>query len=268
MNPYFHDDVERWQQNLQQIGGKLLFHGADEWGDILVTGHKRLRVLTFDTVHEQSCMDLKRPEYLVHEYARVMMLGLLMTEPDNALLLGLGGGSLVRSLMSVRPNTSIQVVEIRPKVVDVAREFFGLPDNSETLNVAIGDAKVWLKHAESSTFNIVFADLYQAQGISEFQTQARFLKACDRVLTDDGCLVANFHDIPPYHSPFFAALNEMFAEIWLCRVDGGNTILFACKQDVGADLKELLFPNAEALGDAMGCHLQPAVSRLVRVDMG
>lgn len=171
-------------------------------------------------------------------------------------------------MLSVCPDIVIQVVEIRAKVVDVAYEFFELPASTPSLRIAIEDAKGWLKRAEPSKFDIIFADLYQAQGISEFQLQARFLKACSRVLVDNGCLVANFHDVPPFHSPFFGVLSQMFPTIFLCRVDGGNTILFACKQDLDLDVEKQLPERAEELGGKMGCNLLAMLSRLARVDMG
>ena len=85
---------------------------------------------------------------------------------------------------------------------------------------------MWLKQAEPSKFDIIFADLCRLWGISEFQLQARFHQGDNSrvLLVDNGCLVANFHDVPPFHSP---SLVSMFPTIFsVCRVDGGT--IFIC----------------------------------------
>lgn len=267
MNPYLSNAIEAWQEYSRQFGGKLIYHTTDEWGHILVTAHKRYRVLTFDSIYEQSSIDLKRPDYLVHEYTRTMMLGMLLTEPSRAVVLGLGGGCLARSLVSLQPDIQIQAVELREKVVEVAREFFGLP-SERNLTIAIDDAKHWLKAAEPASANLIFADLYQASGISEYQNHIRFVRQCDRVLTDDGCLVANFHHVPDFNSSFFGALSELFSSVFICSVASGNMILFATRTDYFDDVRHVLQSRAEKLGEAMGAYLLPALSRFVRVDLG
>ncbi len=258
---------EAWLAYSERCGGKLIHHTEDEWGAILVTAHKRYRVLTFDTLYEQSTIDLKRPAYLVHEYTRTMMLGLLMTEPSRVLLLGLGGGCLARSLVSLLPTVRIQAVELREKVVEVARDYFGLP-GEDNLTVVIDDARHWLKGAEPACVDLVFADLYEANGISACQNEVRFVRHVDRVLTAQGCLVANFHHVPPFNSPFFEALSRAFASLFLCSVASGNTILFAIKADFQYDIRTLLSGPAERLGDAVGAYLLPALARFLRVDLG
>src|SRR5256885_3595104 len=58
------------------------------------------------------------------------------------------------------PELHIDAVEIDPKVVQTAIEFFGLPVNQGNLVVHIADARPWLaSHAQR--YDVVQVDLYQ-----------------------------------------------------------------------------------------------------------
>jgi spermidine synthase len=64
--------------------------------------------------------------------ARTMMAGLLYRpDPSTCLLVGLGGGALVRFLNHYFPEVALDVVEIDPEVV-VAREYFGTVRGART----------------------------------------------------------------------------------------------------------------------------------------
>lgn len=74
----------------------------------------------------QTLMDLRAPHRLQHPYARTMLAGLLYApEASSSLLIGLGGGALVRFLNHHFPALRLDVVEIDPMIVDVARAYFG-----------------------------------------------------------------------------------------------------------------------------------------------
>lgn len=58
--------------------------------------------------------------------------------PVSVLLVGLGGGGLPQFLRDFVPNVTVEVVELDPVVMDVAKEWFGfLPD--DRLTVTLGD---------------------------------------------------------------------------------------------------------------------------------
>jgi spermidine synthase len=60
---------------------------------------------------------------------------LFMAEPRSVLLIGLGGCSLVHFLRAAFPTCSIYVVEIREAVIDLAHDFFLLPQGNPHLRV-------------------------------------------------------------------------------------------------------------------------------------
>ena len=64
--------------------------------------------------------------------------------PRNALLIGLGAGSLAKFIYHRLPQTRITAVEIDPQVERVARAHFKLPDDPRRLRVLIGDGAQYM----------------------------------------------------------------------------------------------------------------------------
>ncbi len=215
--------------------GKELYRTADSDGTIIVTQRGNKRLLSFDSIFEQSSVLMPRPYYLVHQYTQVMLLGLLFVDARRITLLGLGGGALAHCLSHYYPESTIQVVEIRQAVIDIAYEWFDLPrlDNLQVIN---DDASHYLAILEPDGTDIVFSDLYEAEGMSACQTQQDFIVASYHALGASGCLVLTFHNKPHQGSLLMDTIESFFSEIIV--YDSGeslgqrNSIMFCCKATV------------------------------------
>lgn len=206
--------------------GQIVLSTSDHIGNILVVDYRQHRALTFDTIYEQSSYSLEKPHSVVHEYVRIMMLVLGFITPRHVTLLGLGGGSLLRSIHHHLENCQFHVVELREKVLEVATDYFEIPVD-ERVKYTISDAKIQLRAAPANSTDIIFSDLFDAYFMSPIQTQEKFVVECFRVLNKDGWLVINFHRLPEVHSSFFASLIEYFPKVFICPGKTSNYILFA-----------------------------------------
>jgi spermidine synthase len=244
------------------FGNPIIYRTNDALGDLLVIDHHHYRSLTFDSIYEQSSMDLRRPFLLVHEYMRAMMLVLAFINPQHATLLGLGGGCLLRSLYHILPDCNLQVVELRHRVHEIAADFFGLP-TSDRINITIADAKHLLKHTKDANTDIIFADMYHADGMNPLQIQQQFIKQCHRILNDAGWLVINYHDLPDANSAFCQYIHSLFSDLLVCTLASGNNILFASKQQLG-DLQQFdtAIPDLEEKLESSLMHLFKRLTRL------
>src|SRR5512147_2347829 len=75
-----------------------------------------------DTI--QSAMRIARPDDLELSYTRCMLAFLLFVPmPLHVLMIGLGGGSLAKYVLSRMPLTRVTAVEINPQVIAAARQF-------------------------------------------------------------------------------------------------------------------------------------------------
>jgi spermidine synthase len=138
-------------------------------------------------------MFVERPDELALEYTRCLMTALLLrgTPPARALMLGLGGASLVKFLLRQIPDCRVDVVELRPKIVEVARRFFALPEDGDRLRIHVTDGRRYLLDHEPPGYDLILLDLHTSHGMSPVVMEEDFLPACRRCTTDSGILSAN-----------------------------------------------------------------------------
>ncbi len=138
-------------------------------------------------IMEQSAMDLLRPERLAFAYERLMLVAFsLAAQPRSALLLGLGGGAMVRHLSAYLPSCALTVVERDPVVRKLARRYFHIARPVVAADAAevVADAR----HA----FDVVLVDLYDAGGAARMAPG--FWAGCLAALRPGGCLAVNWAD--------------------------------------------------------------------------
>ena len=220
--------------NLDRFGDPIVYRTEDEYGDILVIDREHYRSLTFDSIYDQSCVDLRHPDTLIHEYTHAMMLATAFMKPRHVTILGLGGGCLLRSLHGLFPLCELHAVELRQRVYEVAAEYFGLPVHKKII-IHISDADHHLNNANDASTDIIFADMFTAYCMNPSQMQEDFITQCVRVLSKKGWLVINYHDIPDLNTSFFKFLCSVFSDVFVYKtVIGNNNILFASKDRVDA----------------------------------
>ena len=107
---------------------------------IAVSDARGVRTLHVGGEAIQSAMRIADPFALALDYTRCMMSFLFVhPEPRQAVMLGLGGGSLPKFFHKQLKKTRVRVVELDPAVVAAARQHFSLPEDDERLTVEIGD---------------------------------------------------------------------------------------------------------------------------------
>ena len=182
----------------------------------------------------------------------------------RALLLGVGGGSLVRALRAADRALHVIGVERRAAVIDAAHAYFGLPDDRH-VRIVCDDADRFLAACDQQ-FDLLFADLYMADGMCPRQVAPDFLLHCRSRLAGNGVLVAN-----QWSSEFagnraaLVALNEVFdGRVVNLHAQGGNILSFAF-HDALPDLhRDAWFDAAQALGLKLSIPLQRHARNLWR----
>jgi len=172
----------------------VVHQARDEWGLLEVVEDGPSRSLHFGSAPKQSTLLLADPHALALTYTRAMAAALLFQlKPQRALVVGLGGGSLVRYLLRYFPDCRIDAVELRPQVEAIARSHFQLPE-SPRLGIHIDDAGHFLRNADTTRFgdyDLLLVDAYDHAGISGSVCGLSFLEACRTRLSDEGVLSIN-----------------------------------------------------------------------------
>ncbi len=242
------------------IPGKEIFRHYDEYGLLRVTDDGNRRYLSFGEGDEQSCQLKAEPTVLQHDYTQAMLLVLLYNQPKNVVILGLGGGSLALTLQHHIAGLKLRVVELRYQVIKVAYRFFQLPRNKR-MAVLNMDASEFLEDDTQSRTDIIFSDIYGAEGLDLQQTQPWFLQRCHELLKDDGWLVLNCWQEHRGEQAMLTCLREQFAEIYLCATAEGNWVVFAGKRPTSLSQSQLK-QAAKKLSKQLGFSLLPSLSRL------
>ena len=111
----------------------------------------------------ETLIDLREPHRLQHPYARTMMAGLIYSPDASAsLLVGLGGGALVRFLNHHYSQMSLDVVEIDPVVVSVSQEFFGIEAGPRT-RIFTEDGLLYLQRTRER-YDLIFMNAHLHPG--------------------------------------------------------------------------------------------------------
>lgn len=211
------------------IAGKEIFRTYDELGPIQVFDDGAKRYLSFGEGDEQSCVLKAQPHLLQHEYTRAMLLPFLFSQPRDAILVGLGGGALVNCLLHHFPELQLRVIELRHAVVKVARKYFDLP-RVDRLTIIEQDIAEFLEAKGHAKTDILFSDIYDAEGMAPQYFEPWYIEACESMLSDDGWLVLNCWDEHRGDHHTLHALTEHFAQVFTCTVSTGNWIIMASKR--------------------------------------
>ena len=148
--------------------------------EVLVYENAGVRCMCFTRqcrIGRQSCMDMKRPDRMVMHYPQMMMGALYVKPaPRSVLIIGLGGGTIPRALVETLPEVQIDVVEIDPAVVRVARQYFDFSEG-ERMRVHVLDGRVYVKQAlrEARRYDLVMLDAFDHEYIPEHLLTREFL---------------------------------------------------------------------------------------------
>jgi spermidine synthase len=149
---------------------------------------------------------------------------------DDVLCIGMGIGIVPRDLAA--GGSRVDVVEINPAVVDVARNYFGLDTGAFTL--IIGDGR-WFLNRTKSTYDAVILDAFVGDGNPSHVMSSEAFEAVRRVLKPDGVLVINtFVD---FGSPkdymgasLYKTLSVAFPSVLVHGVLNSNTLFVASRR--------------------------------------
>ncbi|MGB7904215.1 MAG: hypothetical protein WCF43_05945, partial [Steroidobacteraceae bacterium] len=167
-----------------------LMSGTYDKPFLVEDGKRRALCFTIDG-SVQSEMWIDDPDALVNDYTRKMMGFLLFCpEPRRILLIGLGGGSLVKFCSRCLPSTHVTAVEIDANVIAL-REHFRIPPDGKDLRVVHGDGARYVADLVDVTQfpDVLLVDAYDRNGISPSIAEYEFLEHSRRILRDTGVFV-------------------------------------------------------------------------------
>ncbi len=157
-------------------------------------------------------------------------------EIDNALILGLAGGTSSKQLSAAYGPIDIDGVEIDSAIVAVGREYFDM--NEPNLDVITADGRYVLRTSDE-TYDLIAVDAYKQPYIPfQLTTREFFTEAYDH-LSDDGTLVINVGRTPDDYrlvDVISSTMKDVFPSVYLIDVERySNTMVVATRQPTDID---------------------------------
>lgn len=177
--------------NIFGSDSEILFEEETPYSSLAVTEKNNFRTLYIDGA-VQSHMDLSDPSKLVLEYTKSFHLtSLINPQLEKVLFVGGGGFSGPKSFLSNYDDiTTVDVVEIDPLVVDVAKEYFFVVDDPR-MEIITEDARVFLTQTDKK-YDAIILDAYAGYEIPFHLMTEQFYEILDERLNDNGVIVSNF----------------------------------------------------------------------------
>jgi spermidine synthase len=222
---------------------KVLYEGDSPYNSILVTEDSRgLRTLYFDSGGvRQSVVKVGDPDHIELPYARVTLVGLaFVSKPQRVLVVGLGGGTIPGFLHKHYPRMTIDVVDIDPDVVQVAKRFFGFREDA-TLRAHVADGRGFIE-ARQGSHDVIILDAFGSDNIPYHLATREFLQAVRRALTPKGVVIGNVwsRGSNPLYDDMVRTYQDVFPTLRIFDVQGaGNKILVALPRKVSIDRGQL-----------------------------
>jgi spermidine synthase len=208
---------------------RKLFSRSRSAPAITVSEERGVRMLHIGGDAIQSAMRIADPDSLALDYTRSMMAFLLFQpEPREALMIGLGGGSLAKYFHRRIRSARTRAIECDPRVVAVAREQFLLPPDDSRLAVEVGDGTEALA---PECCDVLLVDGFVDEAHAPALVGQDFYHAAWAALAGPGVLVVNFMSDDPRLDTWLQRIERAFDGAVLtmpARYDP-NLIVFALK---------------------------------------
>jgi len=136
--------------------------------------------------------DLSAPALV---YSKMTMAALLFhPRPRRVLVIGLGGGAVPNCLHAWYPETEIDVAEIDPKVIALAKKYFNVREDA-TYRIHPEDGRRFAqKQAEAGRgYDIICLDAFKSGSIPYHLKTFEFYRELQAALTEEGVVTSNLY---------------------------------------------------------------------------
>lgn len=113
-------------------------------------------------------------------------------KPKNCLVLGVGGGTVIKELINNYPLLNIKGVEIDPVMIEIGQKHFGLGMH-KNIEIVARDAVDFVSYEKGRKYDLIIVDLYIGLFNPVSTRSASFLMNLKRIMTSDGVVFYNAH---------------------------------------------------------------------------
>lgn len=245
--------------------GQEIYRIQSEQQMISVAQENDLRLLRVDPHTVQSAMSLNAPHKLILPNMELMMLFLLFQQrPDKILMLGLGGGDMLRYLHHVLPEAALQVAESDAAMVRISREYFFLPE-APNVEIIHSPGEEFMQQTRHHYDTLLIDINSHGSALPDLLLDTRFYALCHARLSSNGIMVLNLitEDADLFRNILWD-IRQTFARHTLCLSvpDHNNVIIAAFKQKPALRTQAELLAQAQAISPSYDLNFSAIVDNL------
>jgi spermidine synthase len=214
----------------------------------------------------QSSMRIDNPFHLELDYTQAMsMAALFLNTPKEILCIGLGGGTMPKFFYRLFAKTKLTILELNPKVIQIAKHFFKLPVSKKRFNILQGDGIEFIKETESK-YNLLLSDAFEDFGLPEEFCTISYFESCRNVLSEKGIFMINLWGSDPKTPLYRDRINLVFDKqvLYVESSKPGNVIVFAFNEKNVEYPINILKQKIKSLEVNYGLDLMVYFSRLIK----
>jgi spermidine synthase len=180
----------------------------------------------------------------------------------RALMVGGGAYTYPRDFLKKHPESVIDVVEIDPALVTIAKEHFGLEDDPR-MHIFHTDGRIFINETKN-TYDVIFLDAYGKYDIPFHMATAEFANRMYQVLGKNGIVIANIiSSIEGRESGVlktnYKALSAVFPHVYIIPTDTDD--VFAKQNVMLIALKSPAEPSSQSTSPELQSYLDRRVQR-------
>jgi spermidine synthase len=201
-------------QMLKRRDGAIA-HVESQYNDLFIA--KRGPMMALSTRFKanfniHSMINLTDPDDMPVPYTKLMTAGLLYPEvTKRILMIGLGAGSVSTYLTRAMPDAQIDVVELDPGVISVAKQYFGVGE-TDRLHIIESDGRVYLAR-HKALYDLILLDAFRELGVPFHLLTKEFYTLVKEHLAPGGAVSANVAGGTRLYSSTLVTLRAVFPTV-------------------------------------------------------
>lgn len=232
---------------LMPHAGDLIIEIETEYSHVDVVDSDNKRTLYLNGMRH-SQMDKENPNDLTLKYSKYFHLGQLFNPSfDKVLFVGGGGFSGPKNFLENYPDSLIDVVEIDSGVIDIAKTYFSLKDNSR-LQIFNEDARTFLMNSNEK-YDLIILDAFATDYVPFHLLTEEYFQILQEHLEPNGVVVSNLigsleGDTSNLPSSVYATMDNSFPTVYVFTTENSlnivQNLIFVATQESNQKNREQL----------------------------
>ena len=191
----------------------LIFKAKTKYASLSITRSANTVELRCGSDALQSLININEPHKLELKNLKYLMgIFLFLAPPQNILLLGTGGGSLIHFLRFHYHQCQLTSVDLDAELQDLMHQKMLLPEASENLHYVIDDAAHFMRHCDRQ-FDLILVDIFSGSQSPDWLLNSQGIQQIHSLLSDQGAVAYNLLiDSEHAFKMFYRNLTRVFAQ--------------------------------------------------------